>query len=300
LFFLGSLAFVVKSANLAIEYSTHVAKSLRISTQVVGFLLIAFISVLPETAISLTSAWQGVPSFGLGTLFGSNVADLTLVLALITFFAREIKVQKSILKMNWRFVGVMLAPLLMGLNGHYSRPEGILMMLLGGLFFYYILRKERKQMSSVEYSFSYKSLFLLLVCMAVLLVSAQFTVEYGVAFAHDIHLHPVFIGLVLVALGTTLPEFFFSLKAVEKHRDGLALGDILGTVIVGLIAVIHPFSFDSNIIYVTGLFMFLAAALLFFLMHTGRTLSKKEGILLLVFYVLYVLVEFLVNQNGTV
>lgn len=302
LLFAGSLLFLIKSANLAIHYSTTLAKSLRISSHVVGFLIIALISVLPETLISINAAFQGVPSFGLGTLFGSNIADLTLVLALVIFCAREIKIQKSILRMDRVFILSMTAPLLFGLNGHYSRLEGLLLVIIGILFYFYILKRAEKQVAQSTYNFSAKNSFLLLLSMAFLLVSAHYTVEYGVALAEQLNLHPILIGMFLVGLGTTLPELFFSIKAVSKNRDGLALGDILGTVItdatlvVGIMALITPFSFNPQIAYVTGAFMFAAALLLFYFMKTDRVLSKKEAVLLLLFYGAYAVLEFTINS----
>jgi cation:H+ antiporter len=234
-------------------------------------------------------------------LFGSNVADLTLILALVIFFARELKIQKNILQMNRLFLFAISTPLLFGINGHYSRLEGILLVLIGILFYIYIIKKSRNEVSSVTYEFSAKNFLLLLFCMGALLASAHFTVEYGVALAQDLKVPPLLIGMFLVGLGTTLPEMFFSIKAVNKHHDGLALGDILGTVItdatilVGIMAIISPFSFAPKIAYGSAFFMFLAAAFLFYLMKTDRTLTKNEGVLLVLVYIAYAFVEFYLN-----
>src|SRR5690606_273929 len=156
LLFGGSLLFLIKSANLAIHYSNRLARSLRISSHVVGFLIIALISVLPETLISINSALQGVPAFGLGTLFGSNIADLTLILAIVIFCAREIKVQKNILQMNNLFLLSFSTPLLFGFDGYYSRLDGLMLVVVGILFYFYILKKARKEVSQVNYTFSPK------------------------------------------------------------------------------------------------------------------------------------------------
>ncbi|MEK9194426.1 MAG: hypothetical protein AAB884_01300, partial [Patescibacteria group bacterium] len=85
--FIVSLVVVVKSAGFAVKHATYLARAAKLSEYIVGFLVVAFISVFPETFVSITSAIQGVPEFGLGTLFGSNVADLTIVVALVIFLA---------------------------------------------------------------------------------------------------------------------------------------------------------------------------------------------------------------------
>src|SRR5690606_9522347 len=146
------------------------------------------------------------------------IADLTLILAIVIFCAREIKVQKNILQMNNLFLLSFSTPLLFGFDGYYSRLDGLMLVVVGILFYFYILKKARKEVSQVNYTFSPKNLVLLVLCMSVLLLSAHFTVEYGVALAHDLHVHPIFIGMFLVGLGTTLPEMFFAIKAVSKNR----------------------------------------------------------------------------------
>jgi cation:H+ antiporter len=99
-----------------------------------------------------------------------------------------------------------------------------------------------------------------------------------------------------------MPELFFSLKCVKKKDDSLAIGDLLGTVladatiVVGILALISPFTFPIKIIYVTGVFMVIASFLLFFFMHTGRNISKKEGLWLFLFWISFVVAEFLANR----
>jgi cation:H+ antiporter len=135
-----------------------------------------------------------------------------------------------------------------------------------------------------------------------LLIGAHFTVSSAIDMATLLKISPVLIGILLISLGTTLPELFFSLKAVKKEDDDLAIGDILGTVLadatilVGIMALINPFAFSTKIIYVTGLFMVGASIMTFHFMRSGQTLSKKEGYYLLSYWLVFVLVEFLVNK----
>ena len=135
-----------------------------------------------------------------------------------------------------------------------------------------------------------------------MLAGSHFTVTSAAALASYFGVSPVLIGMLIVGLGTTMPELFFSLKSVKKQNDSLAVGDILGTVLadatilVGVLALIHPFSFPQKIIYVTGVFMVVASFLLFNFMRSGRTLTKKEAYLLFLFWLVFVLAEFLVNK----
>jgi cation:H+ antiporter len=106
--------------------------------------------------------------------------------------------------------------------------------------------------------------------------------------------------MLVVGLGTTMPELFFSLRSVRKNDDSLAIGDILGTVladatiVIGLIAMINPFVFPKTTIYIGGVFMIAAAFILFSFMKSGHTVTKKEITALFIFWVTFALVQFIV------
>lgn len=304
-FLLLALVVVMKSADLAIQYAASIAQSFRLSKYVIGFLVVAIISILPETFIAISSSFQGIPEFGLGTLFGSNVADLTLVFAIIAFAAtRSLPVQSTILKNQYAYIGGIAIPLILGLNGEYSRTDGAVLIVVGLLFYFLVLHKERAPSANIaRQSLEHRHVVRLILSMAVLLVAANLTVRFGVSLAGDLGVNPILIGLLIVGIGTTLPELVFSIRAVRNRHDGLALGDILGTVmtdatiVVGLMALIRPFTFNARIIYITGVFMLLSTVVLFSLMRTGRTLSKREAVILLAFYVAFVTAEYLANTD---
>lgn len=303
--FAVSLFFVVRGATTAIQYSTRLAQNFRLSKYTIGFIVIAVISILPETFISINSALQGIPSFGLGMLFASNVADLTLVFFLILVFTgRRLKVESKILKNNRLFPLLMIIPIILGLNGSYSRMEGLVLIIVGAVFYYMALKNSGEQAAPEEKTSDGKldNATGLLAGMILLLVGAHFTVTSASAIAGVFKVSPVLIGMLVVSIGTILPEFFFCLKSVQKHEDGLAIGDIFGTVlanatiVVGILALIHPFSFPLRIIYVAGLFMVVASIALLYFMHSDRVLTKKETYFLFALWLIFILTEFLANK----
>jgi len=296
------LLVVIKSIDSAIHYSSAVAGQLGLSKHVIGFLLVAGISALPETIISIVSAIDNEPSFGLGTLFGSNVADLTLVFFVILLFAKSsIRISSAIFHNIRYYTAILAIPLLFGINGFYSRLEGVILILVGLTFHFWVVHTSKLPSKKVVRKTSLKDWAYLLISLACLIIGSQLTVTFGVNLAHDLGIQPVLIGLFVVALGTTLPELLFSIRAVQQHRPSLALGDILGTVmtdatiVVGIVAIITPFAFPQRIIYITGIFMLLSALLLFYSMKTHRELTRLEGAGLLLFYILFVATELLVN-----
>ncbi len=301
--FICSLLAVMKGASLSTTYAIRLAEGFHISKYTVGFLIVAVISILPETFISINAALTGVPSFALGVLFGSNIADLTLVFALIILFSRRtIRIESKILRHHSLYPFILVLPLILGFDGGLTRLEGVTLIFVG-LVFYYLSFKNGTRDATSQHPIHgrTKNILMLLAGMGVLLIGSYYTVASATTLATSIGVSPVLIGMLIVGLGTTMPEFFFSLKSLHKHDDSLAIGDILGTVladatiVVGILAVIAPFSFPKEIIYIAGIFMVASAFILFSLMRSGRMLTQKEAFALFVLWLAFILTELTVG-----
>lgn len=302
--FILSFFLIVKGATYATKYAAKLAASYHLSKYTIGLIIISVISILPETFVSISAAMQGMPSFGLGTLIGSNVADLTLIVALVVLLSkRDLRVEGKILKNRFVYPFLLLLPLILGFDGNFTRVEGV-GLILAGIIFYYIALKDGVTSSKtrLQEGNRIKNALLLLLGMALLLTGAHFIVSSASVIARGVGLNPVLIGMLIVGLGTTIPELFFSVKAMKRKEDSMAVGDILGTVladatiVVGILAVVSPFSFPQRLIYVTGAFMVVASIMLFYCMRSKRTLSKKESVFLLFFWVVFVIVELFANR----
>jgi cation:H+ antiporter len=294
-----SLFLLIKGATLSTRFAVKVAESFKLSKYVVGFIIVAVISILPETLISINSAIAGVPSLGLGTLFGSNVADLTLVFALIIFITKKkIKVESKILKNNIIYPFILLVPIILGIDGYYSRIEGISLLIIGLIFYYFAFKNnDEPRIEKVSKNDRGKYIFLLLISMTILLIGSHFAVTSTAHLASNIGISPIIIGIFILGLGSTIPELLFSIKSVKKDDDSLAIGDLLGTVladatiVVGILALISPFNFPIKIVYVTGVFMVISSFLLFYFMKSGKTLTKSESFILFIFWIVFILTE---------
>jgi len=300
---LVSLWAVIKSAEYAVKYSSKLAQGLKLPKHVVGFLLVAMISALPEMLISVDSAFKGEPALGLGTLFGSNIIDLTLVFSLVVIISRRsINVQSKFIDTSFNYLVLLTLPIIFGLNGYYSRLEGALLVISGLGYYYSLLRKEKIFDSGVERKISWKHLILFIASIIILLITANITATYGLNVAHGININPTVIGIFIIALGVALPELVFSIQAAKEDHDGMAIGDILGnvltdaTIVIGTVALICPFEFNKRIVYITGVFMLISAIILLYLMRTGKALARRESWILIIIYMLFVLVELGIFQ----
>jgi cation:H+ antiporter len=306
LIFAVSIFLIIRGATLSTKFSGRIAKSFNLSNYVVGFLIVAVISITPEAFVAINSAISGVPSMGLGTIFGSNIADLTLVFAIVVLVAgRSLKIESKILKSNLIYPFFFLIPIALGIDGAYNRGEGLCLIISGVIFYYLAFHQSQEgeeKKSKIKFDKKIKKDILYFVLsLLVLLVGSHFIVESGVKIAEYLTISPAVIGLFFIGLGTVIPELLFSISAVKKDQDSLAIGDLLGTVLadatilVGLIAFIKPFEFPIKIIYIAGIFMFAAAFMLYYLMRSGKILSKREGYLLILFWLIFVLMEVTIH-----
>ena len=299
------LVGVGKSAAWAIHSASSLSRILGWSEFAISAAVITMISILPELLVSIVSTLNGVPSLALGTLLGSNVADLTLIFGLVTLLSRgEIKVESTFIKRDHIFLSFLLLPLILGFTGHYSRLDGALL-IVGSVIFLYLILKERGAAMHHPNHLSRSALInglTLAISLLVLAGATYYTVIYAEHIAGGLGVAPALIGLLVVALGTTLPELLFSIRAAQNAHSALALGDIWGTVIIdatlvlGIVALIHPFSFNPRLIILTGFFMLLAGIISLSFLRSGRTLIKSEGRLLLAFYAVFVIVEFILRD----
>ena len=132
LLLLLSLFAVIQGANLSTKYAEKVAESFRMSKYIVGFIVVSFISVLPETFIAIGAALKGNAELGIGTILGSNVADLTLIMAILAFVAgkKGVKIERSTLKRLMIYPLFLSIPLLLALDGSFSRSDGLVLIIV--------------------------------------------------------------------------------------------------------------------------------------------------------------------------
>lgn len=306
--FFVSLFFIIKGATLATKYSFKIAESYRVSKYVVGFFVVAIISIIPETLVSINAALQNVPAMGLGALFGSNIADLTLIFAIAVLVAgRSLKIESKILKANAVYPFILLIPIALGIDGFYTRWEGLALIFTGIVFYALSFKREQRARpvvtEEVQVNTNKKLDFVYLITgLVLLLAGSHFVVTSGIEIATLLNLNKAAMGMLFIGLGTTMPELFFCISAVKNNHDSLAIGDVLGTVladatiVIGILAMVSPFAFPRKIIYIAGLFMVAAAFILFYMMKTGKNLTRSEAMLLIFFWILFVSTELILNS----
>ena len=272
-------------------------KSLRISDFFIAFAIAGLISVTPELFIGIDSAFAGTPEIGIGTLIGSNIADLTIVIGVIVLVGSKIKADKSILKNNLAFLILTGMPAVFMLDGYLSRDDGLILITIFLIYMGSALRQERiRGKGPINKKSVAKDILIFAVSMALLFAAAHLMVSSAVEIAGAVYLPPVVIALFLVSVGTTLPELTFSLRAVMAKHKEIAFGDILGnvaidsTLSIGIVALISPVE-TGTAFTLSMFFMIFSALVISGMLGRQKMINWKEGLLLFGIYAVFAFIE---------
>jgi cation:H+ antiporter len=307
--FLLSCVLLVLAGYLLVKSLVKLAAFLRLNEFIAAFVLMAFCTSLPELFVGISSALAGKPAFSLGNVIGSNIVDLTLVAGIAVVLARSIRIESPVLRKEvYGMVLLSALPMvLMFIGKELSRFDALILLGAFAIYFYKMLTSGhahyRETLGDRVSPWTGLSMFVLFIACAIgLYFSASMVVKYGTALAIDLALPPILVGLFFVALGTSLPELTFSARAALTKHAPLALGDLVGavvvnsTIVLAVTALIQPIT-NAFFIFVTSAAFMIAITFLFAtFIASGNRLSWREGISLILFYVLFVLVELELEQ----
>lgn len=310
LFIIASYA-LVKSGAVLVRVLTILSKYFRLTEYVFAFILMTFATTMPELFVGVTASISGLPTISLGNIIGSNLVNLTFILGAVAIVAKGLKIESQIAKRDaWIIFFIALLPLLLLFDKQISRGEGVLLMIVFVWYIYHILRQKdafTRRMDTMKHDIKafkklLKNVLYFLIAIAVLLLAAWGVVETAKLIAGELYVSLALVGIILVAIGTSLPELVFGVRAVIARHEGLSLGNLVGSVVVnstfilGLVAVIKPIQIESfNVIFTGGAFMIIAILLANFFIATKDKISWKEGVFLIAFYVLFLVAEFLLK-----
>lgn len=311
----AGIALLVWSADVFVDGSAAFAKRCGMSSLLIGMIIIGFGTSMPEMLVSVLAAVEGSPSIALGNAYGSNTANIGLILGLTAAIA-PIAVAKGVLR---RELPVLIAiTLICGallLDGAISRLDAVIMLVLfAGFLVNNILREakapeegegegEGEGWTAKNISLK-KSILMILAGLTMLVVSSRLLVVCAVRIASALGVPDLVIGLTIVAIGTSLPELASSLAAIKKNEHDLALGNIVGSnffntlAVVGLACVISPMTADVGkdaVLAILHRDYPVVIAMTFFLLLCCIPLKKgkqakiyrSEGILLLSAFIVY-------------
>lgn len=289
-------ALLVKGADFFVDGASGIASRFGIPQLVIGLTIVAMGTSLPEAAVSITAAFKGSAGITIGNIVGSNILNVSIILGLASVII-PIAVQKSTVKYEMPFMmAVTLLLVLLGMDGKISRLDGAILWACFLLYLYYIYRmtKNGKEEQAADALPLAKSILFVLFGAVGVVLGSDFAVDGASELARIFGMSERFIGLTIVALGTSLPELVTSVSAARKGNADIAIGNIVGSnlfnilFVVGTSSLIIPVPFNPRFI-VDGLMALVVGLVLWLCVRKNYQLTRKHGIILLILYVFYFL-----------
>lgn len=310
LLFVIGFVCLIKGADWLVVGSATVAKKNNISDLVVGLTIVSMGTSMPELVVNLLASSKGASQIAIGNIIGSNIANILLILG-VTSLIYPVEIKKSTLFYEIPYSIFALVIVVFVTNttlfdstkntiGHF---DGIILLLFFGLFVSYIIKLARAgrgelidDIPATDLSNSKAAIFILLGTCG-LFLGGQWVIEGAVAIATSIGLSETFVGLTIVAIGTSLPELVTSAVAAYRKNTDIAVANVIGSNIfnllwvLGISAMIHPLQFDDLIN--TDMLILLGASCLIFISvvskHPKNQIGKPTGALFMLSYVGYIL-----------
>ncbi|MBU0708527.1 sodium:calcium antiporter [Patescibacteria group bacterium] len=293
---------LVKATTVIIIALEKMSRFLKLREFSIAFILMAIATSLPELFVGITSAIEGTPILTLGAVLGSNIVNLTLVTGIAVIASRGIPARSIIFRRDALYMAIYAAiPLILLSDRVLSRGDGVIILIFYGLYLVKLINQRslfKKRSDHVTSREALYNLTLFIVSVVVLLISADVLVRVAVRIAGDFNIGLGLVGIIFIAIGTSLPELVLEIRAVQKQHASLALGDLVGsvvansTLVLGIAAIISPIEVDLlDIFLVPLLYLFVILVIFEVFVRTDKKLVIWEGVFLFMMYIAFLLTE---------
>lgn len=292
--------FLIKGADYFVEGSSNIAKKFKISPMIIGLTIVAMGTSMPELSVSITSSLIGKNDMSLANVVGSNMFNILMALGTSSLII-NLPIKKDSIKFDIPFlIGIGILLLLMLFDLKLSIFEGLILI---GIFVFYLwktlkpmLKKKDKDIKENEEK--NKSMFKMIVISLVgiigIIIGGNMVVDNASKIAEIFGMSQNLIGLTIVAVGTSLPEFVTSIMAIKKGENEIAIGNVVGSnifnilLILGVSSVVNPLMI--NIVgLIDVLFMVASSVLLYLFIRKNKNLNRYQGIIFILLYVGYII-----------
>lgn len=311
LIFIISCGFLLWSGNFLVGVLNRTAKFLGWKEFVVAFFIMALATSIPNFFVGIVSALNEIPELSFGDIVGANIIDLALVMGIAALISKAgLSASSRTVQGSSIFtIGVAILPLILIQDGLLSRIDGVLLLSVFFMYLSWLFRKRERFekvyegiLEPLSFKFFFKNLILIFGSILLLILAAQGIVKSAIFFAEYFNFPISLIGILIIGLGTTLPEASFTLQAARKGQDWLVLGNLMGSVVItttlvlGMVALIYPIKIiDPSPYFIARIFLLISAISFFVFIRTQEKITKKEAVILILIYSSFVASEILLK-----
>ena len=292
-------------AEWLVRSSASIAHGLNIRPAIAGLTLVAIGTSAPELVVSTLAAMRGASGMAIGNIIGSNVANIGLVLG-IAALVSPVHVEKTLIRREVPVcVGAAILLFVLSLDGALTRIDGLI--LIGALIAFIVVATKMalaERTENVEKAMTgamWKYALLALLGITLLAVGGRLLVGSALFVARHYGISEIFIGITMVAIGTSLPELATSVVASAKGENDICVGNVIGSniynvlLVMGVVAIVQPIPIASSLLTCEFPFLLGASLIVLPILRTGFRISRVEGALLLLGYAGFVYASYLVG-----
>lgn len=294
-----AIAALVKGSDIFVRGAKQLGASLGMSKFAIGVLIVGFGTSLPEFASSVAAVLDGASEIVVANTVGSNITNILLVIGILAIVAGDVVITRDLLKTELPvfFIATSLFVAII-YDGSVDWIEALLLLGTFGSYMWYLFVDSRADASenakngTTRPPLEIKSIGLIILGVASVLIGANYTVEMVVNIATELSVPVGLISIVAIALGTSLPELFVSLQAIKDDEAEMAVGNIFGSnafnmlFVVGVPALISPLVVDE-VVLALGLKILMVASAIFFVIGLARRVMRWEGMMMLMFFAFF-------------
>ena len=290
----------------------EIARYLRWREFIVAFFVMGCAASLPNLFVDLNAALQHLAPISFGDIIGGNLIDLTLIMAIVIFFSKDTVSTESRMVQGSSIFTFFIAilPIFLIWNGKVTQWEGAVLILAFFVYAYWLFSKDdrfkkiyskaKKESSSSNINrwVFVKNIVKIILILVILLFASEGIINSAQYFAGSLGVSLSLVGVLIVALGNCFPEMYFGLVSGRKGEGWMIIGDMMGSVIVcatlvlGIIGLFAPFQITDMAPFLLARIFTIVAAIFFVVtVRTGKKLTKKEALLLLLVYIAFLLTE---------
>jgi len=306
LILLAGIAGLWLGTELTVGGALAIARRHHLSEFFVGLVILSIGSDLPELAVALSAGIKGLTGHDasgvvVGTSIGSVVAQIGFVLGLAGLIHLLTLPRAFVLKHGTVLLGATILLFVVAFDGSVSRAEGLILVAVYVIYVVVLMNGENVPDEEPGHlaGGDWKSWMLLVSGLAIVSISSEATVRSVVSIAYSFEISEALISVLIIGLGTSLPELSISISAVLKKKTRMSVGNIIGSNIldtllpIGLAATISPVSFEKQLVFFDLPFIFVLTALVLSFFYKRRGVARPEAWIILGFYVVYVAVKLM-------
>jgi cation:H+ antiporter len=297
-------------SGLAIKSVERISGTLRMSSFAVSFLVLGFFTSLSEFSVGINSIIKNDPEIFVGNVIGASIVIFMLIIPLLALTGKKINITPEFRGFNLPASLIVISlPVLLVMDGKVSKVDSIIAILMFGALILAIQFKKGflKNIKNINHKNRGKigrELVNILLGLIIIFIASKFVVEQTVFFSELLGVSPFLISLLIISIGTNVPELSFVVRSAFMKDNQVAFGDYVGsasfnTFLLGLLTLIYggPI-FLSNSYIVSLLFLILGLVLFYYFARTKNSISRLEGFILLVIYLLFVAVEIFIHKGS--